>query len=285
MATRQFIEERIAKAKSNIENKENLIVKMNDRIANNISKIRKLGYEGEILDNPWNLDRTIENRDKIFDLMYSINNAKDSIKNATKVLPELNEKLQKYEADLQTIIEKENSRNIKVILDFLENWKLKVTEFYKDSLPSWVETLEKYHEEDNRFIDWYYHGEGRKHRKDKELVEKMERPRIKARRIHAQYSFLDRYVERKNSEYTINMELLKKDLDQEANMKYDFIIERTNRIVGQIEDASYLKIGAKGDLNGFIIGTRGKANVQTIGAGGYNIQCFHFRTLINEIKQ
>ena len=39
-----------------------------------------------------------------------------------------------------------------------------------------------------------------------------------------------------------------------------------------------------GDINGIIVGTEGKAKIQTIGAGGYNIQCFHFRTLIHEIK-
>ena len=40
-------------------------------------------------------------------------------------------------------------------------------------------------------------------------------------------------------------------------------------------DASDLKITA-GDLNGTIIGNRGKAKVQTVGAGGYNIQIFFF---------
>ena len=75
---------------------------------------------------------------------------------------------------------------------------------------------------------------------------------------------------------------LAKDLTQEANRKYDFIIERTNYIVGEITDAAALQVGAKGDLNGFIDGTRGRAKVQTIGAGGYNIQCFHFRTLIHK---
>lgn len=77
------------------------------------------------------------------------------------------------------------------------------------------------------------------------------------------------------------MEKLKKDLKDEADRKYDFIIERTNSIVGTITDASDLRVGDKGDLNGFIKGENGVAKVQTIGAGGYNIQCFHFRTLIN----
>ena len=70
----------------------------------------------------------------------------------------------------------------------------------------------------------------------------------------------------------------------EADRKYDFIIERTNAIVGKITDAAGLTIGAKDDLNGFIIGDKGTAKVTTIGAGGYNIQCYHFRTLIREAK-
>ena len=77
---------------------------------------------------------------------------------------------------------------------------------------------------------------------------------------------------------------LRNVLDREAEDKYDFIIARTEKIVGEITDASNLSIGYKGDLNGRIDGTDGSAWVETIGAGGYNIQCFHFRTLIKPIK-
>ena len=80
----------------------------------------------------------------------------------------------------------------------------------------------------------------------------------------------------------LDVNKLRKDLDQEAAQKYDNIIERTNTIVGQITDASNLSVGASGDLNGYIIGTNGTAKVTTIGAGGYNIQCYHFRTLIHK---
>ena len=78
---------------------------------------------------------------------------------------------------------------------------------------------------------------------------------------------------------------MNKDLDKEADAKYDDIVNRTIELVGKIIDASNLSIGMKGDLNGVIEGEKGKAKVETIGAGGYNIQCFHFRTLIHLLSK
>lgn len=283
MASKQYIEERIQKTTEQITKKQNLISKMEDRISKNMTKLQQLEFTAEQiaegLENPYRLVRNHPNHEKGFDLCYSIRNAKESLENAKKVLPELQTKLEGYQADLQKILEKENSRNIQVILDFLEAWKEDCKSFYSKHTEDWIRTLEDYYREDHKFVVWYNsHFE---ERRNKDLMKEMKKPVEEAMSIHAMFNYLDPYMYRSNGTYVLYMEKLQKDLDQEADSKYDFIIERTNEIVGQITDATNLKIGRKGDLNGYIIGTRGVAKVQTIGAGGWNIQRFHFRTLIH----
>ena len=63
---------------------------------------------------------------------------------------------------------------------------------------------------------------------------------------------------------------------------YIELVEKVTKIVGEITNSDNLHIQA-GDLNGTITGTLGKAKVQTIGAGGWNIQRFHYRTLVHKI--
>lgn len=78
-------------------------------------------------------------------------------------------------------------------------------------------------------------------------------------------------------------EWLEKEIEQEKNNKLIDLMNRVSSITGIITDASYLTI-KEGNLNGYIIGQDGKAEVETIGAGGWNIQCYHYRTLIKKIK-
>lgn len=226
---------------------------------------------------------------------YDLRRTLRDIETATKALND-------YKAQLVVETEKANSRNVQVILDFLEMWKNRVrgyyleglTEYYNDEkavleagrayeattygTPERAEAQEKYETLRNQFST-DCHGVYEK----KYFTNRWGRQDYKKVKVtDGKYEYLRPY----SSERTLEEALTKldKDLTQEANRKYDFIIERTNYIVGEITDASQLRIGAKSDLNGYIIGTKGTAKVQTIGAGGYNIQCFHFRTLINKAK-
>ena len=87
---------------------------------------------------------------------------------------------------------------------------------------------------------------------------------------------------------------LEKEIEQEKNNKLIDLMTRVSKITGEITDAQYLYIADDGNLNGYIIGKDGKAEVETIGAGGYNEhvildsgrrgQCYHFRVLVKPKK-
>ena len=83
---------------------------------------------------------------------------------------------------------------------------------------------------------------------------------------------------------TERLEWLEKTLESDKQAKLLDMIQRITGTVGEIIDASHLKINEKGNLDGIVIGKKGKAQIETIGAGGWNIQVFHYRTLIHKIK-
>lgn len=210
------------------------------------------------------------------------------IRVTTRDIEDAQKALDKYKAQLVTETEKSNSRNVEVILTFLENWKARVRWHYTAGLTEYYEEKEAVRQaygtpeyaELRKAFSTKCHGVFKEQTDKNPFTGKMETYKVKVE--DGEYEYLKAYtVERTLEEATARLE---KDLVQEANRKYDFIIERTNKIVGTITDASNLVIGSKEDLNGYIIGDRGVAKVQTIGAGGYAVQCFHFRTLINPMK-
>lgn len=207
-----------------------------------------------------------------------------------------------YEKQLATETEKANSRNVTAIIEFLEGWKERATEFYRRGLVEYYETSEKVRELYAAYCNARYgtpEREAAKSAYEEARVkfngklhgyfheEKYEwRGHIHTKNVKDRDGELE-YIHPYDNERTLEeaMTKLAKDLKREAEVKYDDIIERTNRVCGQIVDASELRVGStRGELNGFIKGERGNAEVESILAGGYNIQCLHIRTLIKPVK-
>lgn len=92
---------------------------------------------------------------------------------------------------------------------------------------------------------------------------------------------------RKLYKWTQEDELNKTDAQlKDANMHTAeaFIIDLYNRVkavTGNVTDWSNIHYGGKA-LNGIVKGENGTARVETIGAGGYNIQRYHLRVLVHE---
>lgn len=81
-----------------------------------------------------------------------------------------------------------------------------------------------------------------------------------------------------------NEEDLERFLQREVKAKYEDLVNRISKVTGEIKDCKNLYIASNGCINGFVIGEKAKAEVETILAGGYNIQCLHYRVLVKKIK-
>lgn len=77
-------------------------------------------------------------------------------------------------------------------------------------------------------------------------------------------------------------EYLEVELNKEMRTRLLNLMKNVGRITGRVVNAD-LHIGIDGNLNGIIYGEMGNAKIETIGAGGYNIQCYHYRCLIHKI--
>lgn len=258
MANREFIVKRIAGA-------EEKITKINAKI----DRINAAFAPGG--KNPYCYTES--------DLRWALRDLEEAMKSLTK-----------YQAQLAKEDEKALSRNVPAITEFLNAWKARMTEFHMKRFAEYPAAYKQYQEDLEPFkMDYYQERKFRK--EDPKGWQEWDSQRSEIKSVfEMRFAFLNPYLERAYNPETncydawkLDTKKLDKDLQAEWERKYDFIIERTNEIVGKITDASSLKIGNKGDLNGLIYGTKGTAKVQTIGAGGYNIQCFHFRTLITEV--
>lgn len=270
--TIETLKDRIAKAEAKIEKKQGTIARYQKIIANKKAKIEKMGFTLEELAGTWSSD---QKKYEAQWLLSDIETAEEGISNAEKEISKMTETLNELKEELQKAEEKANSRNVEAILTFLRMWKERVTEYYKDSFEEYLIAREDYNKEYDRLNKIRWNAETVEERRA--AREQQERNN---RKFHKAWNFVEVY------EYCGRLDeaRLEKDLQRDADRKYDDIIEKTNKIVGEIKDATNLRVGEKGELNGYVFGTNGKAHVETIGAGGYNIQCFHFRTLIHEVK-
>ena len=252
MATREFLQERITKAQEQITKKQNLITKMEDRIAKNRIKLQKLGFtDAEIevgIDNPWNIPDDHPNCEKGYNLCYSIGTAMESITNAREALPELQEKLQKYEADLKTVIAEDNW--IGEIPEILLNYEgILIEAFDQDDARRQQVLKSKYDELGYSKFFRQYSGS------DYDLIH------MTAKEIHKANTRTAKALVR-------NLWTRVKDICTDVT-SVNLHLQNGNEWEGIC-------------INGRVEGSTGTATVRSILAGGYNIQKLHIRTLVQK---
>jgi hypothetical protein len=127
-------------------------------------------------------------------------------------------------------------------------------------------------------------------RAERSLAEAIERPDgVRASNLKCSIKYQEecRWVKRVGkvtAAIVDDIKNLDKILEREAESRKKKFIATVEAKAGKIIDTQYLYIGVDGGINGAVIGETAKVNVTTIYAGGYNIQCLHYRTLVKVAK-
>ena len=205
---------------------------------------------------------------------------------ASREIAETKETIEKHEALLNAELSKK--RDIEPIVNFLNMWRANVKAYYTVIRvePEREELKAKWYEASQKACEFFNHTRWTLIREGKMTKEEAKaedarlhtESRVLKDRYNDRYSYVE-YLERNGFEET-----LEKELDEEWKRKYDKLIADVEKITGQITDASFLRENEKGDLDGIVEGVNGRARVNTFGAGGWNIQCFHYRTKVTRVK-
>ena len=250
------LKERIEKATQKIEKKQNTIVKKTAQIEKKYQALEKLGIEdprNKTEDDFRGLSET--NRELWNDLYWlyaDIRSLNEDIRRGGKEIETTKKTLEKYEAQLSGEIEKESI--------FLTE----VPEVFKDLIDELVTTWDAWDKERRERIRKIYDEIGYKEFFHRGYT-------------GADYEFRHITDEKIHDNNTRDAKALILDL-----------YNRVKDITGEVTDWSGIHAtqgtGGFTVLNGVVIGKEGRARVESILAGGYNIQRLHVRVLVHEIN-
>lgn len=191
-------------------------------------------------------------------------------------LAEAKAQLAKYEAQLRKVREFQTEEKVPAIWEFLQNWRKTAYEFFVGNIADYAELLDKHQDAYDAFKASDEYKSASSGHAQYMLYRQWENEYYKD--IHSITRTVYQY-DGKWDDVRLN-----KILDAEVEAKYKDFIKRISEKAGDIIDASGLHIGYNGIINGIVVGSNARVKVETIMAGGYNIQCLHYRVLVNIIK-
>lgn len=263
-------------------------------------------------------DYTKDYTDEEYDRMYNHNNKVSQLVDNLPKLFDLLKVRNNWQVKYDTQLNKENAPKIEILWNFLNDWEEKAYQYFIGECERYFNLKKNYEEAKKQFINSdrlkqeleqiqnnpyqmkYYRTIERA--KD-QLISKWKANYYSSitnlvqdiTNIKCKYVYKDEYhfdYDYVPDTYTVDEEKLHKVLAEEKQAKYEDLCNRISNIVGEMKDFSNLKVGLNGDLNGIVIGSKGTAKVETIGAGGYNVgqivnvkcgQVYHFRVLVHKI--
>lgn len=233
--------------------------KFRDRVEKNWNIIVANGWDKYLQENgefnPWDVKRETGS-DKAFDITYKYNDAKDAIVESEKKEPELEQ--------------------------IYKNWVKKYNDAIKftsevDEMPEiFKETIKMLADEWTAW-DIAKREEIKKARNAVDAIPYSGETREAHRRAYTEFRKLYKYTIEQAYNKT-DEEFYKKNEDTATAYMKD-LVHRIKNKVGEITNMRNIHFSGKA-LNGMVEGTLGKAYIDTILAGGYNIQRLHYRVLV-----
>lgn len=275
--TKEQLQERINKSQVKIEKLEKKVEKYSKLVSQEFKNIVKEVISTNKVDilREYNLRNYNDRYCCGYESDYY--NAKTDLRDAQRTYSN-------YLTKIKEIKQFESEEKIEVIWNFLTEWETKAYEWYIQNANLYIELHDKYDEaweeskEEYKYVATYKSWEGN-------VITRIKYNEI---RFKENYYFNIQSLTRQITNVyckTIDTEKLAKTIKDEKERKYKDLVNRVAEVVGSIQDASNLSIGNQsGELNGIIKGSNGTCKIETISAGGYNIQCFHYKVLVNKLR-
>jgi len=200
---------------------------------------------------------------------YEISNISNDVRISANKLDDLFNQLIRLNEQYKKQLNVENVPRIPAIEELLNKWEARYKEHIVDLLVEEIYQNEKLNK-------MYAELKGDKYNlkeEDTTIEYKMLLKKNRAFRMENEYEIR---IGHDNKELTKFIAYSKEN--RRANL-----IQQVTKVVGEITDAEGLHFGYDSGINGLVVGKDGKARVETIDAGGYNIQCYHYRVLVKKV--
>ena len=279
-------QEKITKAAEKVEKCKGTIARHEKQLEKKQQVLIKMGYDISDLEAiKWNTEKG--GGSECYWEVCDVESKLRDIEGAKKNLAEAERILKKWQ-DAQAAEDAKSNfiedNTPQVIKDFLEQWKTQSYRWhvkrYEDYLVFKQELKEKAaaFKEANGIPDYKMPTKAQK-----ELLEENNMDSKSLARRLAKYAG-QAVLHMETMRDSERLVWLEKTLEEEKNRKLLDLVRRVTEVAGQIKGADTLEIGHDGNLNGYVYGTKEIVKVETIMAGGWNIQCFHYRVLVTKVK-
>lgn len=252
--------------RAKLEKAQEVVAKKEATLERHIAKSIKI--QNEIIARGWNLEAgkyqkiDTEEHEDCYWTFCDYANAVESIKDTKEAIKEKKAIVSKWAVKLEEALKEEKEA---------------------DELPEVLKTFR------NEVVKMWNRWDKEKREEYRNIYKQMQEEDTDRLKMNAYREFIKRYKYTGYEFMRITDEEINKTNTRNAEALVMNLWTRVKEIVGMVTDYEELIIRQGNEwegivINGFVKGTNGTALVETIGAGGYNIQKFHYRTLVKKYQ-